>query len=74
MAKVTNELIYEVLKDIQTRVSQVESNVRDLVKGQIAIRKDINGLESHSLRHEGNLVELNERLDRIERSRSHIDA
>ena len=55
-------------------MAQVESSSRDVVKGQIAIRKDINGLESHSLRHEGNLVDITERLDRMERNRSHIDA
>ena len=74
MTDVTNELIYEVLKDIQTRTTQVETNSRDLVKGQLRIRKDINELRGDTIRHDENFAKIEVRLDRIEKRLGLIDA
>lgn len=74
MTEVTDELIYEVLKDIQSRLTHVESNSRDLVKGQLRIRKDINDLRGDILRHDGNFAQIEMRLDRIEKRINLVDA
>lgn len=44
MADVTNDLIYEVLKSMQTRLDRIDGNVAD-VKGELqAMRSHLNGL------------------------------
>ena len=67
MAEVTNELIYEVLKNIQTRLTNVELLIIELSHGQNAVRghqasiqTDTNNIYSILSRHD-------QRLDRIER-------
>ena len=74
MAKVTNDLIYEILKDIQTRLSHVEENTRDLVKGQLRIRKDVNDLRGDIIRHDENFAQIESRLDRIEKRLNLVEA
>ena len=74
MTDVTNELMYEVLKEIQARLTHVEDNTRDLVKGQLRIRKDINELRGDIIRHDENFARLEVRLDRIEKRLELVDA
>lgn len=74
MTKVTNELIYEVLKDIQSRLGNVERDMKELKTGQLNIRKDIHRLDGHILRHDDEFVRVNERLDRIEKQLSLVQA
>ena len=67
MAEVTNELIYEILKQIQERISRLETKM-DEVKIELhslrlhslAIQQDIQNIYATLVRHEA-------RLDRIER-------
>jgi len=74
MTKVTNDLIYDVLKDIQSRMTQVENNSRDLVKGQLRIRKDVNDVRGDLIRSDGSFAEIEVRLDRIEKRLGLVDA
>jgi len=66
MAEVTNELIYEILKNIQFRIDKIEAGIDELRQGQnamrghmISIQTDISNIYAILARHE-------ERLDRIE--------
>lgn len=74
MTDATNDLIYEVLKDVQGRMTRMEHSLRELTLGQVSIRQDIHGLEGHILRHDANFVQVKERLDRIEKRLGLIDA
>ena len=67
MAEITNQLIYEVLKDVQHRIGRIEGDVRD-VKSEIhAVRGYVSAIQLDI----GNLYatqrELSERVDRIEK-------
>ena len=64
---VTKEMIYELAKDVQSEVNQLEQSVRDLVQGQLRIRKDINDVRGDIIRHDENFARLEVRLDRIEK-------
>jgi hypothetical protein len=67
MAEVTNELMYEVLKKIQTDMSELKEGQREtnsrlnaLTTHMIALQQDVSNVYATLVRHEG-------RLDRIER-------
>ena len=74
MTTVNNELIYEVLKQIQTDVAALHHGVKELKTGQSAIRKDIHRLDGNLLRIDDEFVSVNERLDRIEKQLSLVQA
>ena len=64
---VTNELIYETLKSMQTRLGRLED-------GQEDIRNDIRAINSHMAgffqtthAHESQIASLTTRMDRVER-------
>ncbi len=63
---VSNELIYEVLKDIQARLGRQEQALKDLSTGQIRIREEINGSRGDIIRQEQRFNDLEVRLDRID--------
>ena len=80
MAEVTNELIYEVLKAVQARLSNLEEGQREL-RGQMhAVRGNLNALQTQigAIQIDiGNLYEtfgaFDGRLSRIERRLEIID-
>jgi len=74
MAEVTNELIYEVLKQIQTRISNLEDGQREIkselqaLRGHlVAIQQDVSNLYAVQ-------AKLELRLERIERRLELVDA
>ena len=67
MTNITNELMYEVLKSIQTRMDGIERALKDLAHGQIRLREDLNSFHRDAIRLEVHLSELDTRLDRIEK-------
>ena len=67
MADVTNQLIYEVLKNVQFRLDKIENGIDELRQGQnamrghlISIQTDVSNIYSVLARHE-------DRFDRIEK-------
>lgn len=66
MPSITNELIYEVLKQLQTSVSDIKATQADHTRQLIKIREDINGLRGDDLRRESMQAQIDTRLDRIE--------
>lgn len=71
---VTNELIYEVLKKVQTDLAEVKATQADHSRQFIRVREDINslrgdvhGLHSDDLRRERMQEKLDLRLQRIEK-------
>ena len=67
MAEVTNELIYEVLRSMQERLSRLEN-------GQTEIKSELNAMRGHMLATQQDvaniyitLVRHETRLDRIDR-------
>ena len=81
MAEVTNELMYEVLKAMQTRLAGVDGKIDELKQEMQASRtsqngirqeitgvfQEVSGIHATLVRHEG-------RLDRIERRLELSDA
>lgn len=74
MTNITNDLIYEVLKDVQHRITNVEQSTKDNRVGIANIRKDIHRVEGHILRQDDALLNVDERLTRIERRLQLADA
>tara|TARA_R110002020_G_scaffold224505_7_gene434034 strand:- start:1035 stop:1268 length:234 start_codon:yes stop_codon:yes gene_type:complete len=67
MAEVTNELIYEILKGIQDRLSKIEDSQRDIREELIGVR-----LHMHAMQGEINSIfartsAIEDRLTKIER-------
>jgi hypothetical protein len=52
MAEVTNELIYEVLKQLQAGQTEIKATLSDHTRQLLRIREDINNLRSDDLRRE----------------------
>jgi len=67
MADVTNELVYEVLKNLQTRIGNVESVTSELAHGQNAIRGYQASIQTDTNNIYSILTRIDQRLDRIER-------
>lgn len=65
MSEVTNEIIYEVLKSIQSTLSNHGHQLKELKDSGIAIREDILGVRNDLLRHEKALATLEAEVDHI---------
>jgi DNA repair ATPase RecN len=70
MTEVTNELIYEVLKQLQDRMSSFDRKL-DEVKGElqalrihsVAVQQDIQNIYAVSARHDARLERIERRLE-----------
>ncbi|MDO9459800.1 MAG: hypothetical protein Q7N95_06750 [Alphaproteobacteria bacterium] len=71
---ITNELIYEILKQIQERLNRHELMLKDLQTGQIRIREELNGLRGDDIRREVMQARMDQRLERIENRLNLSDA
>jgi hypothetical protein len=67
MAEVTNELMYETLKNLQTRVGNMESVTMELAHGQNALRGYQASIQTDTNNIYSILTRVDQRLDRIER-------
>lgn len=65
-AEITNELIYEVLKQLQGEVADIRRVLADHSRQFILVRQDINGLRGDDLRREAIQAQMDVRLERIE--------
>jgi DNA repair ATPase RecN len=73
MADVTNELMYEVLKQLQERMTsfegkldEVKSELQALRYHTVAVQQDIQNIYSISVRQESRLERIERRLDLAE--------
>lgn len=67
MAEITNELMYEVLRKLQTRQEQSEHMMVELHNGQNALRGYVSSMQGDMTNVYGILTRIDQRLDRIER-------
>jgi DNA anti-recombination protein RmuC len=67
MAEVTNELIYEVLKQIQDRLSGVDHKVDELKTEMQAVRGHLIAMQQDIHNIYASIGRLDLRVDRIER-------
>ena len=63
---VTNELLYDVLKKLQTGQAEMKATLSDVVAQLIRVREDIHSLRSDDLRRERVQAQMDVRLERIE--------
>lgn len=74
MNEITNELIYEILKQLQTGMTEMKATLADHTRQLLRIRDDINNLRSDDLRIETMQTSMDARLERIERRLNLSDA
>ncbi len=74
MAEVTNELLYEILKKLQTDMAEVKNTLGDHGHQLIRIREEINMLRGDDLRRETMQAQMGHRLERIEQRLQLTDA
>ena len=74
MTEVTNQLLYEVLKQIQAELAHVRSRVDEHSEQLISVRDDIHGVRGDILRVERSLAETKVRVERIERRMGLVEA
>jgi hypothetical protein len=66
MAKITNNLIREILKIIQAGQAEIKATLADHTRQLIRIREDIIALRGDDLRRESMQAQMDSRLQRIE--------
>ena len=71
---ITNELMYEILKQLQGEVARVRATLADHTHQLIRLREDINGLRGDELRRETLQAQMDHRLQRIENRLNLSDA
>lgn len=74
MTQITNELMFEVLKDLQQRLGRIEGSVKELHMGQVGIREDLHSLSGRVLSSEKTMLTVDDRLQRIERRLELVEA
>jgi hypothetical protein len=74
MTEITNELIYEILKQLQAGQAEMKAVLADHTRQLLRIRDDINNLRSDDLRIETMQTSMDARLERIERRLNLSDA
>ena len=67
MVEVTNELIYEVLKSIQTRLSNLEQGQNEIREELRAMRGHMNAMQTDIANLYNSVNALGHRFERIER-------
>lgn len=65
MKRITNELIYEVLKNVQADISELKSVVVELKEGQIGLRGQLHAIQGDALRQERTVAGVQLDIDRI---------
>jgi hypothetical protein len=63
---VTNELMYEILKQLQAGQAEIKAVLADHTRQLIRVREDINNLRGDDLRRESLQTQMDVRLERIE--------
>lgn len=66
MVEVTQDLIYEVLRNIQGDVSNLKGNVRELRQDNVSIRNHLHLLQGDVNNLHGTVGQIVDRLERIE--------
>jgi hypothetical protein len=74
MPQITNELIYEVLKQLQAGQAEIKGMLSDHTRQLIRVREDINSLRGDDLRRETLQAQMDTRLQRIETRLNLTDA
>lgn len=74
MVEITNELMYEVLKQIRADLAEVKGVLADHTRQFIRVREDINNLRGDDLRRETIQAQMDNRLQRIENRLGLADA
>ena len=74
MPQITNELLYEILKSIQTGQAEIKATLADHTHQLIRVREKINALRSDDLRRESLQAQMDTRLQRIENRLNLTDA
>ena len=74
MVEVTSELLYEVLKRLQSDMGEVKKTLADHGHQLIRIREEINSLRGDDLRRENIQAQMDHRLERIETRLNLTDA
>ncbi len=71
---VTNELMFEILKQLQKDMTDIKSTLIDHTRQFIRIREELNGLRGDDIRREVLQTKMDARLQRIENRLSLSDA
>jgi hypothetical protein len=74
MAQITNEIIFEILKNLQAGVAEIKATLADHTHQLIRVREDINALRGDDLRRESLQAQMDTRLQRIENRLNRTDA
>ena len=74
MPQITNELLYEVLKQLQAGQAEIKGILADHTRQLIRVREDINSLRGDDLRRETLQAQMDTRLQRIETRLNLTDA
>jgi hypothetical protein len=66
MSQISNELLYDVLKKVQSDLTAVKQTLADHTHHLLRLREDVNNLRVDDLRRENLQAQMDVRLERIE--------
>lgn len=73
MSDVTNELLFEVLKRIPTKLDTLEQKIDDLGVRLLAVEQHMSALQISEYRQNSELDRLRSRIERIEKRLDLVD-
>ena len=74
MTDANQELMLEILKDIQRRVSHIESGQKELQVSLVRTREEIHLLGGHIISLEKSVMDVDQRVQRIEKRLDLVEA
>ena len=74
MTEADENLMLEILKQIQSGMSVIKKDIQELKQGQVRIREDINISAGHVISLEKSVLDLDERVQRIEKRLDLVEA
>lgn len=74
MSEADQSLVLEILKKIQGDTSAMKADIQELKQGQVRIREDLHINSGHVISLEKSILDLDQRVQRIEKRLDLVEA
>lgn len=74
MPEADESLVLEILKQIQADIAVMKGDLQELKQGQVRIREDVHSTGGHVISLEKSIMDLDQRIQRIEKRLELVEA
>ena len=74
MTEANQSLVLEILKQIQGDMATMKADIHELKQGQVRIREDVHANSGHVISLEKTIMDLDQRVQRIEKRLDLVEA